>query len=300
MCADLILGRVFLDVCILFSSRSCQGFLYFVTWVDDKSRKVFVSAMKEKSKVAQHLRTFVACVELETGQKLKVLRSDGGGEYTAGEVQSFLKEKGIKHELTTADTPQHNGVAEHMNRTLVERVRTMLVEAELPDTYWWDALRYATLLHNVSPTRSLSDSTPKESWSGNKPDVSRLHVFSCRAFVHIPNKLCGKLSAKSLVCTFIGYAQQRKAYHLVHRLSKRFIDSRCYVLGLTQGAFFIFHLLTKPFPSRDQPPIHLDHMTNHLTSHLTSHMTSHMPFQSPAPQSYLVLYHLLPSHLHIT
>ena len=74
----------------------------------------------------------------------------------------------------------------------------------------------------------------------------------------------------------------------------------CYVLGLTQGVFFIFHLLTKLFPSRDQPPIHLDHMTNHLTSHLTTHMTSHMPFQSPAPQSHLVLYHLLPSHLRIT
>ena len=44
-----------------------------------------------------------------------------------------------------------------------------------------------------------------------------------------------------------------------------------------QGAFFIFHLLTKPFPSCDQPPIHLNHMTNHLTSHLTTHMTSHMP-----------------------
>jgi len=61
----------------------------------------------------------------------------------------------------------------------------------------------------------------------------------------------------------------------------------CYILGPTQGAFFIFHLLTKPFPSRDQPPIHLDHMTNHLTSHLTTHMTGHMPFQSPTPQSHL-------------
>ena len=84
------------------------------------------------------------------------------------------------------------------------------------------------------------------------------------------------------------------------------IHATCYVLGLTQGAFFIFHLLTKPFPSRDQPPIHLDHhlltkpfpsrdqppihlnhMTNNLTSHLTTHMTSHMPSQSPAPQSHL-------------
>jgi len=61
---------------------------------------------------------------------------------------------------------------------------------------------------------------------------------------------------------------------------------RCYNLGLMQGVFFIFHLLTKPFPSCDQPPIHLDHMTNHLTSHLTTHITSCMPFQSPAPQSH--------------
>jgi len=155
--------------------------------------------------VAQHLRTFVAHVELETGQKLKVLHSDGGGEYTARE---------------------HNGVAECMNRMLVEWVHTMLVEAKLPNAYWWDALWYATLLHNVSPTRSLSDSMPKESWSGNKPDVSHLCVFGHKAFIHIPDKLHGKLSAKSLVCTFIGYAQQRKAYHLVHRPSKHFIDSR--------------------------------------------------------------------------
>jgi len=61
------------------------------------------------------------------------------------------------------------------------------------------------------------------------------------------------------------------------------------------GCIFIFHLLTKPFPSRDQPPIHLDHMTNHLTSHLTTHMTSHMPFQSPAPES--PAHHLILPHL---
>ena len=93
-----------------------------------------------------------------------------------------------------------------MNRTLVKRVRTMLIDASLPDGYWWDALQYAALLHNVSPSHSLSDCTPEEAWSGNKPDISRLRVFGCKAFVHIPDKLRGKLSAKSLVCTFIGYA----------------------------------------------------------------------------------------------
>ena len=113
-----------------------------------------------------------------------------------------------------------------MNCMLVERVHMMLINAELPNAYWWDALRYATHLHNMSLTRSLSDCTPKESWSRNKPDVSRLCVFGCKAFIHIPNKLHGKLLAKSLVCTFIGYAQQCKAYCLVHWQSKHFIESR--------------------------------------------------------------------------
>jgi len=175
--------------------------------------------------VAQHLHAFVTCVELETGHKLKVLRSDGGGKYTAGGLQSFLKDKGIKHELTTADTLQHNGVAECMNHMLVKQVRMMLIDAKLPDTYWWDTLRYTTHLHNMSPMHSLSNCTPEESWSRNKPDISRLHVFGCKAFVHIPDKLCGKLSAKSLICTFIGYAQQCKAYRLMHQQSKCFIES---------------------------------------------------------------------------
>jgi len=76
--------------------------------------------------------------------------------------------------------------------------------------------------------------------------------------------------------------------------------SSCYVLGLTQGAFFIFHLLTKPFPSRDQPPIHLDHMTNHLTSHLTTHITKSHAIPITCSSKSPVLHHLLPSHLHIT
>jgi len=77
--------------------------------------------------------------------------------------------------------------------------------------------------------------------------------------------------------------------HHIHRVPPCLHVSQklCYILGLMQGAFLFFHLLTKPFPSCDQPPTHLDHMTNHLTSHLTTHMTSHMPFQSPAPQSHL-------------
>ena len=197
-----ILGRVFSDLCGKLPTRSHQGFEYFATWIDDASRKVFVTGLREKSEVAEHLKLFVARVELETGKRLKVLRTDGGGEYIASAVQEFLKTKGVQHEITTPDTPQHNGVAERMNRTLLDKVRSMLHDASLPETYWYDALLYAALLHNVTPKRALDGITPDEAWSGNKPDVSRLRVFGAQAFVHVPDKQRTKLGARSLTCTF--------------------------------------------------------------------------------------------------
>ena len=113
-----------------------------------------------------------------------------------------------------------------MNCTLLDKVRVMLLDADLPESYWHDALEYTAHLHNVIPTRALGDITPEEAWSGNKPDISRLHVFGTRAFVHIPDTHRGKLAAKSLVCTFLGHAQNRRAYRLVHRPSCRFLESR--------------------------------------------------------------------------
>jgi len=224
--ADIVLGRVFSDVCGKMSTRSHRGFEYFVTFTDDKSRKVFVEGLHQKSDVERHLKAFIARAEVETGQRIKVLRSDGGGEYIGGSLVKYLQEKGTQHEITTPDTPQHNGVAERMNRTLLDKVRAMLIDADLPESYWYDALEYAALLHNVAPTRALGDITPEEAWSGNKPDVSRLRVFGSRAFVHIPDAQRSKLAAKSLVCTFLGHARNRKAYRLVHRPTRRFLESR--------------------------------------------------------------------------
>ena len=217
MCADTVLGCVFSNVCGKLATRSHCGFEYFVTFTDDKSRKVFIAGLHQKSEVMRHLKAFIARAEVETGHCLKVLRSDGGGEYTGGELGKYLEEKGIKHEITTPETPQHNGIAERMNHTLLDKVRAMLLDAELPESYWYDALEYAALLHNMVPTHALGDMTPEEAWSGNKLDVSRLHVFGSRAFVHIPDMHRDKLAAKLLVCTFLGHAQNRKAYRLVHR-----------------------------------------------------------------------------------
>jgi hypothetical protein len=159
------------------------------------------------------------------GKRIKYLCSDGGGEYMGHLLQRYLNEQGIQHELTTPYTPEHNGVAECMNWTLLDKVQAMLAGADLPETYWFEALQYAALLHNIMPTWALNDMMLEEAWSRNKPDVSRLHVFGSCAFVHVPKKHRPKLAARSLICTFLSFAHNQKAYRLVHRKTRRFIES---------------------------------------------------------------------------
>jgi hypothetical protein len=101
----------------------------------------------------------------------------------------------------------------------------MLSDASLPKSYWLEALNYTVLLHNVSPSKSLG-TTLTEEYTGTKLDVSRLRVFGCVAHVHVPEQARGKLSARSMTCTFLGFAQQRSAFRLVYRPTHKFLESR--------------------------------------------------------------------------
>ncbi len=147
---------------------------------------------------------------------MSVFQTDGGGEYTGTDTQRYFEERGIKHEIMMPNTPQQNGVAEHMNRTLLDKVHAMLVDASLPETYWYDTLKYTAFIHNLSPTHALENMTPAEAWSSNKPDVSCLRVFGSCIFIHLPDKVRSKLGAKSLICTFLGNACQCSGYKVVH------------------------------------------------------------------------------------
>ncbi len=130
--------------------------VYFVTFIDDKSRYVWLYVLKSKSEVFSKFREWRAMVEIETGQKLKALRSDNGGEYTSTAFNNYLRTEGIRHELTIPRNPQQNGVAERFNRTLMESTRSMLVESGLSKTLWAEALSTAAYLRNRSPTKAVS------------------------------------------------------------------------------------------------------------------------------------------------
>ena len=123
-------------------------------------------------------------------------------------------------------TPEQNGVAERLNRTLMESVRTMLADSKLPHRFWAEALATSVYLKNRSPTKALEGITPYEAWNNTKPDVSFLRVFGCTAFAHVPKVERHKLDHKSRRCVMLGYSDNHKGYRLYDIEHKRVIHSR--------------------------------------------------------------------------
>ena len=219
-----LLDLVHTDVCFM-GDRTLGGATYFVTFIDDHSRKVWAFAMKAKDDVLSIFKHFHASVERETGKQLKCVRADNGGEYR-GPFERYCSEYGIRLEKTVPKTPQQNGIAERMNRTICERVRCMLSHAKLPKSYWGEAMRTAVDLINLSPSAPLDGEIPEKIWRGKDVSYEHLRVFGCRAFVHIPKDERSKLDSKSKQCIFLGYAHEEFGYRLWDLVDKKIIRSR--------------------------------------------------------------------------
>ena len=197
-----ILDYIHTDVWGLTKTASLGGKHYFVTFVDDFSRRVLVYMLKSKDEVFETFLVWKKMVENQTGRKIKVLRSDNGTEYRNDQFSILCKKEGISRHFTVRDTPQQNGVAERMNRTLLEKVRCMLSNASLGKQFWIEAVMYASHLMNRLPSSALNGKTPFEVWSG-KPtnDYDTLHVFGSTAYYHVKES---KLDPRAKKALFMG------------------------------------------------------------------------------------------------
>ena len=114
---------------------------------------------------------------------MKRLHSDRGGEYLSDDFTCHLKSKGTEQKLTTHNTPEHNGVAERLNRTLVEHVDTILHDSGLPKNLWGEALLHVVWVKNRSATRALDEKTPYEMLYGKKPNLGNLPHWGAKCWV---------------------------------------------------------------------------------------------------------------------
>jgi len=203
-----------------------NGNRYYIIFVDDYSRFMWIYFLKEKSEALEKFITFKAYAEKQYGTWIKCLRSDGGGEYTSNAFDDYLRKQGIRRQLTCRYTPQQNGVAERKNRVICEVSRAMLNEKNMPNYYWAEACATAVYTLNKTPTAAIHASTPKMRLTGYRPDIGHFKVFGCIAYVHVPDELRRKLDPKAEKCIFIGYAQDRKAYKCYNPNTRQVVISR--------------------------------------------------------------------------
>ncbi|OJA13049.1 hypothetical protein AZE42_11790, partial [Rhizopogon vesiculosus] len=168
---------------------------YYVSFTDDKTRLTYLHLLCQKSEVFTAYKDFKAWCNTQHGARVKVLHSDRGGEYLGKEFVMHLKAAGTEQKLTIHNTPQHNGVAERLNRTLLEKVHAMLHKSGLPRFLWGEAVHHAIWLKNCTPTKALDGGTPLEAATGVKPDLHRVCVWGSPIWVCVEagSKLGGRV-----------------------------------------------------------------------------------------------------------
>jgi hypothetical protein len=195
-------------------SSSISEYVYYVSFIDDYSRKTWLYFLKSKDEVFNKFKEFKALIENLYERKIKILNSDNGGEYTSKEFENFYKNVGIKRELTTPYNPQQNGVAERKNRTIMEAMKTMIHDQDLPICLWAEAAMTALYVQNQLSHSALGFETSKEMFTGKKPEVNNLKIFGCPIFIHIPKAKRNKLEPSGKRGIFVGYCEVSKAFKI--------------------------------------------------------------------------------------
>ncbi|PKU80705.1 Retrovirus-related Pol polyprotein from transposon TNT 1-94 [Dendrobium catenatum] len=205
---------------------SLQGFRYFVTFIDDFSNFCWVFPLAHKSEVTNKFILFSKMVKCQFNSNIKIVRTDGGGEYLNNTFKQFCQQQGIQHQYTCPYTPAQNGVAERKNRHILETIRSLLIHANAPPTLWVEALHTAIHIINRLPTTTLKHNTPFKKLYNKSPSYNHLKTFGCLCYPWLRPYSKSKLSTLSIPCVFIGYASQQKGYRCLDPTTNRVFTSR--------------------------------------------------------------------------
>jgi transposase InsO family protein len=228
-----ILEIIHTDICN--PDMDSHGQKYFISLIDDYSRYMYVYMLYNKNEALDAFKIFKTETEKQCGKQIKIVRSDRGEEYygrytedgqAPGPFAKFLQEHGIVAQYTMPGSPDQNGVAERRNQTLLDMVRSMLSNSNLPKSLWAEALKTTVYILNRVPTKAVPK-TPFELWKGWKPSLQHMRIWGCSSEVRVYNPQEKKLDPRTISGYFIGYAERFKSYRFYcPSHSTRIVESR--------------------------------------------------------------------------
>ena len=158
------------------------GARYFLTLVDDYSRAVWVYLLIGKREVFKMFMSFIAMIERQFSQKLKIVRSDNGTEFNC--MKDYFVASGILFQTSCVGTPQQNGRVERKHKHILNVARSLRFQGGLPIYFWGECVLAAAHLINRTPSSVLLNKTPYEMLFGCTPSFSDLRIVGCLAFAH--------------------------------------------------------------------------------------------------------------------
>ena len=219
------LELVHTDLCGPMRTQSTNGDKYFMLCIDDYTRMTWVLFLKHKHQALDRFKVFKAQVENQLEKRIKILRSDRGGEFTSEEFTKYCEHHGIQRQYSAPRTPQQNGVVERKNRTVQEMARTMLTESKMADKYWKEAIHTAVYIQNRCLIRPHEDKTPYELWFGRKATVKHFRVFGSKCYIKRLEQNPGKFEERADEGIFLGYSSTSKAYRCLNKRTRKIIES---------------------------------------------------------------------------
>ncbi len=280
------LERIHVDTVGPVNPVALTGEVYWVTVVDEYTHYVATLTVKNKDQVSERLVELLKLWENQLGSRIKCVRSDRGTEFLNSRFKGFCAEQGISIETSAPYTPQQNGVAERMNRTLKEKTNCLLHQARASQVLWKEALSTATHLYNLGPT-SGKIVTPWEGFWGDKPDVSHLRVWGCSAHVYVPSQFRSTFDKRTVPGMFLGFEPGSKAARIMIagrkvRVSRDVIFVESHLGAVNVG-------LQQPYEndsSHSSPslnPWQQKHLRETVTDHTQPSVDFGLPCEGPSP-----------------
>ena len=198
---------------------SIGGNKYGLVIVDDYTRFTWVFFLHDKGETQGVLKRLLRQAQNEFSLRIKKIRSDNWSEFKNTQVEEYLDEEGIKHELSAPYSPQQNGVAERKNRTLIEMARTMLDEYKTSDRFWAEAVNTACHAINRLYLHRILKKTSYELLTGNKPNVSYFRVFGSKCYILNKKGKSSKFAPKAVEGFLLGFDSNTRAYRVFNKAS---------------------------------------------------------------------------------
>ncbi|GJY42053.1 retrovirus-related pol polyprotein from transposon TNT 1-94 [Tanacetum coccineum] len=214
-----------MDLCGPMRVESINGKKYVLVIVDDYSRYTWTHFLRSKDETPEVLIDFLRLVQRGLYAQVRIVRTDKGTKVLNKTLHAYFAKEGIKHEMSTARTPEQNGIVERQNRTLVEAARTMLSATKVPLFFWAKAIATTCFTQNRSLVIPQHEKTPYHIINGQKPSVKFFHIFWSLYYIVKDGENLNKMKEKGDACIFVRYSTHSKAYRVYSKRTKVIVET---------------------------------------------------------------------------